>query len=157
MTGTGKSKQGRNGQVWKCMVKLLSVQCWNCMSQNCSANQTKGLSLTPSSYFIIHVQHQLCGYQINMCRNEEKLKKYLHKVWTWDFIEHIHICHSMLCHFRDRGFSGGRPKKNFFIVRCSTNSTNSSAIYKYTSELVGWLKFYIPYTVSGSWVLGLAG
>jgi uncharacterized membrane protein YeaQ/YmgE (transglycosylase-associated protein family) len=51
----------------------------------------------------------------------------------------------------------GWVEKKVSIVRCSTNSTYSSTIYKFRSGLAGWLKFYRPSTVSGLWVLGLAG
>jgi hypothetical protein len=44
--------------------------------------------------------------------------------------EAMYGCHSILCHFRDGGFSDGRAQKNSSIVWCSTNSTHSSAIYK---------------------------
>jgi hypothetical protein len=44
--------------------------------------ETKGLGATRSAYFIIHVEHELCGDQISMSRNQEKLNMYLYKVWT---------------------------------------------------------------------------
>ena len=46
------------------------------------AKEMKGLGQTRSAYFIIHVQHQLCGDQISMCRNQAKLNMYIYKVWT---------------------------------------------------------------------------
>ena len=68
--------------------------------------QSKWLRPTLSAYFIIHVQHQMCADQISICRNQENLYMYLYKLWTWDFIEHVRILHSILCHFLDRRFSG---------------------------------------------------
>jgi hypothetical protein len=40
---------------------------------------------------------------------------------------------------------------------CHTNNTQSSAIYKLTGGLAGWLRFYRACTLFGSRVLGMAG
>jgi hypothetical protein len=45
-------------------------------------SETKALGRTHGVYFIIHVQHQLCGDQTSMCTNQGKLNMYLYKVCT---------------------------------------------------------------------------
>ena len=78
----------------------------------------------------------------NFPRNEQYiLNMYFYKVWTWDFIEHVRIPHSILSHFLDRGFLGWRAQNWASIVPCPTNNTQSSAIYKLTIRLVDYLNF----------------
>jgi hypothetical protein len=60
---------------------------------------------------------------------------YFYKVWISDFIEHVRIPHSILRHFLDRGFSGWRAENWASIVLCPTNSTQTSAIYKFIGGL----------------------
>jgi hypothetical protein len=128
------------------------------MSQNCSAKKTKGLGPTASAYSIIHVQHQLCGYQMSMCRNEEKLKMYFMK-YGKEILKSMYS--DGIPYLATLGIVGSRAgergQKKASIVWCSTNSTHSSTIYKLTSRIAGWMTFYRPSTISGSRVLGLAG
>jgi hypothetical protein len=64
---------------------------------------------------------------------------------------------SLKVHGSGSRFSGREVQKKASIVRCSTNSTQSSMIYKLRSGLAGWPRFDRPSTVFGSRVLELAG
>ena len=63
---------------------------------------------------------------------------YFYKVWTWDFVNYVHLPHSILSHFLDRGFPGFRAQNCASIVPCPPNNTQNSAIYKLTGGLPGW-------------------